>query len=51
MNLMRVMPTRPAVAARPKPAQKAKVVKPAPSRPKQPVPDLHRGDVVDPFAR
>jgi len=49
MALVRTAPTRPVVAARPKPTPKA--VKPTPPRPKQPVPDLHRGDVVDPFAR
>ena len=49
MQLMKVAP-RPAVAARPRPAPKVKAGKASP-RPKQPVPDLHRGDVVDPFAR
>ncbi len=50
INLSRAVVPRPAVAARPKPAPKP--VKPtAAPRPKQPVPDLHRGDVVDPFAR
>ncbi|HEY2743453.1 MAG TPA: serine/threonine-protein kinase [Polyangia bacterium] len=49
MNLSRAVVPRPTVAARPRPASKS--VKPASPRPKQPVPDLHRGDVVDPFAR
>ncbi len=42
-------PPRPIVLARPKPAPKPPAARPA--RPKPPVPDLHRGDVVDPFAR
>jgi serine/threonine protein kinase len=48
MTLTRVAPPRPVAVTRPRPPVKA--VKP-PARPKQPVPDLHRGDVVDPFAR
>jgi hypothetical protein len=35
------------VASRPRSAAKSPK---AAARPKQPVPDLHRGDVVDPFA-
>jgi serine/threonine protein kinase len=49
ISLQRTPPPRPVVAARPRPASKPAPTKPA--RPKQPVPDLHRGDVVDPFAR
>jgi hypothetical protein len=48
MTLSRAVAPRPVVAARPKPAAKAKSTT---ARPKQTVPDLHRGDVVDPFAR
>ncbi|MGZ3443964.1 MAG: PEGA domain-containing protein, partial [Polyangia bacterium] len=49
MTLTRSAPPRPVAVARPRPTPKP--VKPPPARPKQPVPDLHRGDVVDPFAR
>jgi serine/threonine protein kinase len=49
MTLQRSAAPRPTLAARPKPAAKPAAAKPA--RPKQPMPDLHRGDVVDPFAR
>jgi serine/threonine protein kinase len=48
MTLMKLAAPRPVAAARPKPAPKPPAAKP---HPKQPVPDLHRGDVVDPFAR
>ena len=47
MTLVRTPPVRPVAAARPRPSSKASS---KPSRPKAPVPDLHRGDVVDPFA-
>jgi len=49
MTLARTAPPKPVVVAKPKPAPKPPAPKPA--RPKPPVPDLHRGDVVDPFAR
>ncbi len=48
MTLMKI-PVRPTVVARPKPAPRP--IRATPPRPKPPVPDLHRGDVVDPFAR
>jgi hypothetical protein len=51
MTLSRMAPPRPVAVAKPKPAPKPSKPAPAPARPKQPVPDLHRGDVVDPFAR
>ena len=48
MELVRVAPSRPLAAARAKSGAKSAT---RASRPKPPVPDLHRGDVVDPFAR
>jgi len=48
LMLSKLATPRPVAVARPKPTPKPAAPKP---RPKQPVPDLHRGDVVDPFAR
>ncbi|HEX6837912.1 MAG TPA: serine/threonine-protein kinase [Polyangia bacterium] len=48
MTLVKAAAPRPVAVARPRPAPKPAASKP---RPKPPVPDLHRGDVVDPFAR
>ncbi|MDB4969473.1 MAG: hypothetical protein JWN44_5162, partial [Myxococcales bacterium] len=50
MTLSKVALSRPAASGRPqkRPGKKAS---PQPAAPRAPVPDLHRGDVVDPFAR
>jgi hypothetical protein len=50
MTLTKVAPPRSAASGRPQ-KRPSKSKAPSPAAPRAPVPDLHRGDVVDPFAR